>query len=70
LRNRGAAVLIENGKVALIKRVRDESEYYVFPGGGVEQGETLEVATVREAVEELGLSIKIRELIDTVQIFF
>ena len=29
----------ENNKVAVIKRVRDGQEYYVFSGGGIENGE-------------------------------
>lgn len=59
LRNRGTAVLIEENKVALIKRIREGSIYYVFPGGGIEEGETPEQATVREVYEELGVRINI-----------
>ncbi|ALC82768.1 MULTISPECIES: NUDIX hydrolase [Bacillus] len=42
MRDRGSAVLIENNQVALIKRKREDSTYYVFPGGGIENGETAE----------------------------
>lgn len=61
MRNRGSSVLIENNKVALIKRVKEDSIYYVFPGGGIEEGETPEEATERETFEELGVKIKIKE---------
>ena len=35
---RARIVLVEHGKVALIRRVRDGHTYYLFPGGGVEDG--------------------------------
>jgi len=63
MRNRGSAVIIENKKVALIKRIKADSIYYVFPGGGIEQGETTEEATKREAYEELGVEIKVKDCI-------
>ena len=55
---RAAAVLIESDKVALIKRERQGRVYYLFPGGTVEQGESLEEACVREIHEELGLDVE------------
>ena len=35
IRNRGAAIIVQEGKIALIKRIREEETYYVFPGGGL-----------------------------------
>lgn len=61
MRNRGSAILIDNNKIAVIKRVREEDVYYVFPGGGIEEGETPEEATIREAYEEVGVTISITE---------
>ncbi len=61
MRNRGSSVIIENNKVALIKRVRAEQEYYVFPGGGIERGESPEQAAIRETFEELGVHISIKD---------
>ncbi|RWZ54531.1 NUDIX domain-containing protein [Halobacillus fulvus] len=60
MRDRGSAVLIENNKVVLIKRIKDDVTYYVFPGGGIEKGETPEEATIREAYEELGIDVGIK----------
>ncbi|WP_377891037.1 NUDIX domain-containing protein [Alkalihalobacillus sp. R86527] len=59
MRTRGSAIIIQHDKVAVIKRVRNSEVYYVFPGGGVEQGETPEEATIREAYEELGVVISV-----------
>jgi 8-oxo-dGTP pyrophosphatase MutT (NUDIX family) len=51
--------LIEEEKVALIERHRAGLHYYVFPGGGVDEGETVEQAAVREALEELGVEVAV-----------
>lgn len=52
-------VLIENDKVLLIYREKNDRIYYVFPGGGVEDGETNEECLIRECREELGIEINI-----------
>ncbi|MEM5018290.1 NUDIX domain-containing protein [Metabacillus indicus] len=59
LKDRGSVVLIVKNKVGLIKRTRKGSVYYVFPGGGIEKGETPEEGAKREALEELGVEVKI-----------
>ncbi len=38
-------------------------EYYVFPGGGLEEGETLEQGVVREILEEFGINVEVIEQI-------
>ncbi|MGH0851075.1 MULTISPECIES: NUDIX hydrolase [Bacillus cereus group] len=50
-----------------MKRIRDGSVYYVFPGGGIEDSETPEEATMREAIEELGVEVKVKECIAKVE---
>jgi 8-oxo-dGTP diphosphatase len=60
---RGRVVIVENGAVALIERRRDGRTYYVFPGGGVEPGETMREAAQREAEEELGLQVEVGQLL-------
>ena len=52
-------VLIENDKVLLIYREKNDRIYYVFPGGGVEDRETNEECLIRECREELGIEINI-----------
>ncbi|WP_342599386.1 NUDIX domain-containing protein [Psychrobacillus sp. FSL H8-0483] len=63
MRNRGATVIIENGRVALIKRTKPHMTYYVFPGGGMEVGETPEQTAIRETYEEIGVHVRIQRLL-------
>ena len=60
-------VIIQDGKIALIKKARGGYKgLYDLPGGGIEHDETpLEVLT-RELMEEIGVSIVKAELLDAV----
>ncbi len=54
---------MENGfafmhRKGVIKR-KDFQEYYTFPGGGLEEGETPEEGVIREIKEEFGIMVKI-----------
>ncbi len=64
MRTRAGIVLIEDNKVALIERHRAGLDYFVFPGGGVDEGETPEQAAVREAMEELGVEFVCHQIAD------
>lgn len=58
-------VIIKDGKILLIKRRSTVfAGTWVLPGGGVEYGETVEQAAVREAKEETGLDIEIVKLLN------
>lgn len=61
MRTRAGIVLIEDNKVALIERFRAGKHYFAFPGGGVDEGETAEQAAVREAMEELGIEVAVKQ---------
>jgi len=61
MRTRAGIVLIEDDKVALIERHRAGLDYFVFPGGGVDEGESPEQAAIREAMEELGIEVVVRQ---------
>ncbi len=65
MRKRSGAIIELDGKIALIKRVRNNHEDYVIPGGGIEEGETPEDAAIREVKEELGIDIAIEKLLTT-----
>ena len=47
------AILIENGRVLMVKS--EKYGFYKFPGGGIERGETAVAALIREAAEEAGI---------------
>jgi 8-oxo-dGTP diphosphatase len=59
---RARVVLVEDGRVALIERHRAGQRYFLFPGGGVESGETAAAAAIREAWEELGVRVEVGEV--------
>lgn len=60
-KDRASGVLIKDGKILVIHRIREDREYYVIPGGSVEENETIEEALDREMVEELTIKIQQKE---------
>ena len=57
-------IIFVDSKVILLKRIRKDGDnylhYYAIPGGGVEPGETLENACLREVFEEVSLKTSIK----------
>lgn len=64
---RACAVIIKDDKILVFHRFKNGREYFAFPGGGVEEGETEEEAVKREIKEELNLDIKIDKLLFMVE---
>lgn len=62
-RNRSAGIVIKDNKVLVMHRVNKGDEYWVFPGGGQEDGETPEQTAVREIDEETTLKVKAGKLV-------
>ena len=63
-RTRVAGIIPMQGGFALMHRTNvkkriDIQNYYTFPGGGLEEGETEEEGTIREIKEELGINVKV-----------
>ena len=50
-------IIIEKGKILLVHRIKKGKEYYVVPSGGIEKGENIGQAAVREVKEETGLDV-------------
>jgi ADP-ribose pyrophosphatase YjhB (NUDIX family) len=54
-----SAAIVREGKVLIVRRARPPAHgLYTLPGGGVEAGESLEEAVVREIREETGLAVE------------
>lgn len=62
-RVRVAALIFLDGQIVVVRHRRDDSSYYLLPGGGVSWGETLEQALIREVAEETGLQIQMGPLL-------
>lgn len=65
LKSPRASVLVKNGdSILMIHRLRSGNEYYVLPGGGVEEGETAEEAALRELKEETSILGRVDQKVD------
>ena len=55
VRNSARSIIIKNQRVAMVHSLK--YDYYKFPGGGIEKGEDVIDALIRETKEESGLNI-------------
>ena len=60
---RPATITLNEDKVLLVRSQYKGEEFFLFPGGGIEFGETLEEGAIRETFEETGIKVKIKKLI-------
>lgn len=74
-------IIIEDGLLYTMfrRKIKEDGsvkEYYVIPGGGIEEGETKEENVIREMKEEFSINVKIdgylgkEETKDTIEYFF
>ncbi len=62
-RLRVAPVIVRDDAILLVRHLKQGRTYWLLPGGGVEYGESLAEALVREVKEETNLDILIGHLI-------
>jgi 8-oxo-dGTP diphosphatase len=59
------AVIVQDGKVLLVRRGRDPMKgRWTLPGGVLEVGESLSEGLAREILEETGLEVEVQELVE------
>ena len=62
VRVRVAGILISGDEILLIAHKKNDEVYWLLPGGGVDYGESLSEALVREFSEELNIDITVGNL--------
>ena len=64
-KNRASAIIPYEDGLIVIRRIKGDNEnreeYYTIPGGGQEEGESIEEATLREIREELGIEVELTD---------
>ena len=61
--DRATGIIIRDGKVLLIHRIKENEECWVFPGGTKEDRETIEQTLDREMAEEIGITVLEKKLL-------
>lgn len=62
-RVRAAGIVIHDGALLVMFRRKNGREYYTFPGGSVEEGETPQEAVAREIEEETTISVDVGDIV-------
>jgi 8-oxo-dGTP diphosphatase len=66
-RQRANGIVLKDGHMLMVRHVHDERDYWTFPGGGIEEGETIFEAAKREVLEETGICVEPVDLIHSFQ---
>jgi len=64
-RLRACAAILYNDKILMVNHQDGSHNYWTLPGGGVNDGETLEQTVIREVKEESGLDVTVGQLLFT-----
>lgn len=62
-RIRVAAIILAGDTILMAIHEKEGSRYYVLPGGGVDYGESMQEAVVREVKEETNLDVRAGDMI-------
>ena len=62
MRIRVAALVLRDARILLARHIRPRQTNYLLPGGGVKEGETLQLALRREMHEEAGVVCGVESL--------
>ncbi|MCA1058527.1 NUDIX domain-containing protein [Rossellomorea aquimaris] len=62
IRIRAGAIIVETGRILLAEFQDERGLHYNLPAGGVEEGESIKEAVVREAFEETGARVEVESL--------
>lgn len=60
-RIRATALVVKDEKVLLMHRFKNEEEYWVLPGGSVEEEEDIQTAVLRELKEETSIEARVKQ---------
>lgn len=52
-------IIVKENKIYFIHRIKNKEDYYVFPGGGLENTETIQDGLERELKEEINIKVDI-----------
>lgn len=63
IRSSVQTVIISENKVLSVKKFDYNKFMNILPGGGQEPGETLKDAVICECLEEIGVKVKVKELL-------
>ncbi|MCO7223049.1 NUDIX domain-containing protein [Pleionea sp. CnH1-48] len=65
------ALIVHNDKLLMVNHKReDRYDFWVAPGGGVKDTESLEDSVIREVKEETGLNVAVDQLMYIEQMYF